>query len=105
MKYIEEQFILFPVMNMCFFCLSDSQKHASKEPFKENAGVKPIHNYLVPTPFVVANSTLCSVPGAREGIPSDKLNGTSFLLIEELYDLHCRMCVSKSLCFTYTLRC
>ncbi|XP_071350155.1 specifically androgen-regulated gene protein isoform X2 [Trachinotus anak] len=50
----------------------NSQKHASKEPIKENADTKPMQSYLVPTPFVMASSTLCSVATAKPGIPPDK---------------------------------
>lgn len=31
-----------------------------------------MQSYLVPTPFVMANSNLCSVPGNKPGIPPDK---------------------------------
>ncbi|XP_040890426.1 specifically androgen-regulated gene protein [Toxotes jaculatrix] len=52
--------------------LNDSQKHASKEPIKENADTKPMQSYLVPTPLVVASSTQCSVPSTKPGVPPDK---------------------------------
>ncbi|XP_041745196.1 specifically androgen-regulated gene protein-like isoform X1 [Coregonus clupeaformis] len=32
------------------------------------------HGYLVPTPFILANSTSCILPKARPGIPPDKEN-------------------------------
>ncbi|XP_018559950.1 specifically androgen-regulated gene protein [Lates calcarifer] len=49
--------------------LNDPQKHVSKEPIKENAKTKLMHSYLVPTPFVVASS---SVPSIKPGIRPDK---------------------------------
>ncbi|XP_022617104.1 specifically androgen-regulated gene protein-like [Seriola dumerili] len=52
--------------------LNDSQKPASKEPIKENADAKPMQSYLVPTPLVMASSTMCSVPSTTPGIPPDK---------------------------------
>uniref|UniRef100_A0A4W6FBP1 Zgc:158258 n=1 Tax=Lates calcarifer TaxID=8187 RepID=A0A4W6FBP1_LATCA len=39
------------------------------KPIKENAKTKLMHSYLVPTPFVVASS---SVPSIKPGIPPDK---------------------------------
>nr|XP_046238710.1 specifically androgen-regulated gene protein isoform X2 [Scatophagus argus] len=52
--------------------LSSSQKNASKEAMKENVDTKPTQTYLVPTPLVVASSSLCSVSSARPGVPPDK---------------------------------
>ncbi|XP_059185411.1 specifically androgen-regulated gene protein [Centropristis striata] len=52
--------------------ISGSQKHASKEPTKETVDTKHLQSYLVPTPFVVANSTPCSLPNAKPGIPPEK---------------------------------
>lgn len=49
-------------------CLSGSQKHASKDPIKDDVDTKPIQSYLVPTPFVVASGSPCSVPSAKPGI-------------------------------------
>ncbi|XP_073323629.1 specifically androgen-regulated gene protein [Pagrus major] len=52
--------------------LNSPKKHASKEPMKENVDTKLMQSYLVPTPFVVANGSPCSVPSAKPGVPSDK---------------------------------
>ncbi|XP_051270602.1 specifically androgen-regulated gene protein [Dicentrarchus labrax] len=52
--------------------LNSSQKHASKEPMKQNVDTKPMQSYLVPTPFVVARSSPCSVPIAKQSVPPDK---------------------------------
>lgn len=53
-------------------CLAGSQKHASEEPGKDNVVTKPMQSYLVPTPFAVASSSLCSVPSAKPGVPPDR---------------------------------
>lgn len=51
-------------MNMC---LSDSQELHSKALIQENDDTKPVQ--LVPTPFLVASSSLCSI--AKPGVLSD----------------------------------
>ncbi|XP_049428850.1 specifically androgen-regulated gene protein [Epinephelus fuscoguttatus] len=50
--------------------LNSSEKHASKEPTKENDDTKP--SYLVPTPLVVASISPCSPPKPKPGVPPDK---------------------------------
>ncbi|XP_054472380.1 specifically androgen-regulated gene protein [Anoplopoma fimbria] len=52
--------------------LNTSQKQASTEPIQECADTKPMQSYLVPTPFVVASSSPCSVLNAKTGVPPDK---------------------------------
>ncbi|XP_070704008.1 specifically androgen-regulated gene protein [Pempheris klunzingeri] len=52
--------------------LDGSQKHASKEPTKKSVDTKPLQSYLVPTPFVMASSSLCSVPSVKPSVPPDK---------------------------------
>ncbi|XP_029288365.1 specifically androgen-regulated gene protein [Cottoperca gobio] len=52
--------------------LNSSQKHASKELIKENVDSKPLQSYLVPTPFVMASRSPCSIPSAKPGVPPDK---------------------------------
>ncbi|XP_071756052.2 specifically androgen-regulated gene protein [Centroberyx gerrardi] len=55
--------------------LNSSPKHASKEAITENfKDHKPMQSYMVPTPFVMANSSPCSVPNAMPGFPPDKKN-------------------------------
>ncbi|KAJ4926945.1 hypothetical protein JOQ06_014687 [Pogonophryne albipinna] len=43
-----------------------------KQDFSENADTKPMHSYLVPTPFVIASSSPCSIPNAKAGFSPDK---------------------------------
>ncbi|XP_031157839.1 specifically androgen-regulated gene protein [Sander lucioperca] len=52
--------------------LNSSQKHASAEHKKENVDNKLMLSYLVPTPFVLASSSPCSVPNAKSSVPPDK---------------------------------
>lgn len=52
--------------------LNSSPKNASTEPPKKNMNTKLAHSYLVPTPFVVANSSSCSVVTAKPDIPPHK---------------------------------
>ncbi|XP_072239195.1 uncharacterized protein [Leuresthes tenuis] len=52
--------------------LSGSQRPASKEPIKKNVNTKPMQSYLVPTPLVVASSSLCSVPSTKQITHTDK---------------------------------
>ncbi|KAM4587768.1 specifically androgen-regulated gene protein isoform 1-T2 [Odontesthes bonariensis] len=52
--------------------LNGSQRPASKEPIKKKVDTKPMQSYLVPTPLVVASSSLCSVPSTKPITPTDK---------------------------------
>lgn len=53
--------------------LNGSQKLASEEPIKKNFDAMLVQSYLVPTPFVVANSSLSSVSSTKPGTPADKI--------------------------------
>ncbi|XP_069008388.1 specifically androgen-regulated gene protein [Embiotoca jacksoni] len=53
--------------------LNGSQKHASKEPIRENVDVKLMQGYLVPTPLVMTNSPPRSAPSTKPGTPADKI--------------------------------
>ncbi|XP_074495857.1 specifically androgen-regulated gene protein [Sebastes fasciatus] len=52
--------------------LNSPQKYACTEPMEENVDTKPMHSYLVPTPFVVASSSPCPVLSTKPGVPPDK---------------------------------
>ncbi|KAI3369311.1 hypothetical protein L3Q82_007565 [Scortum barcoo] len=52
--------------------LNSPQKHASKEPIKENVDIKPMQSYLVPTPLVMASSSRRPVPSAKPGVSPDR---------------------------------
>lgn len=53
-------------------CLSGSPKDAPTKLLKKNKLRKVEHSYLVPTPFVVANSSPCSVVTAKPDLPPHK---------------------------------
>lgn len=50
-------------------CLSGLQKPASQEQIKKNVDPRPMQGYLVPTPLVVASSSLGSVAGTKPVTP------------------------------------
>ncbi|XP_034021740.1 specifically androgen-regulated gene protein isoform X2 [Thalassophryne amazonica] len=55
--------------------LSDSLKHASAKPLRENVDTTYVQRYMVPTPLVVASSAGSvgtSVPSAKPRIPPDR---------------------------------
>lgn len=54
-------------------------RQSSKKTKKDNVETKLVHSYLVPTPFVVANSAPSSVPGAKSfpSLPVMSENSTS----------------------------
>lgn len=54
------------------FCLPGSEKSAPTELIKRNADIAHIQSYLVPTPFVVANHSVCSVPRSKPVGLTDK---------------------------------
>ncbi|XP_037535698.1 specifically androgen-regulated gene protein [Nematolebias whitei] len=43
----------------------NSSENSSKEPIKKNVNLKHLQSYLVPTPFVVASHSMCSVPSTK----------------------------------------
>ncbi|XP_029990373.1 specifically androgen-regulated gene protein [Sphaeramia orbicularis] len=49
--------------------LNSSPKDAPTEPPKKNINTKLGHSYLVPTPFVVASTSLCSAVPAKSDLP------------------------------------
>ncbi|CDQ77695.1 unnamed protein product [Oncorhynchus mykiss] len=57
--------------------------NVSKYPREQNG-------YLVPTPFILANSTSCILPKARPGIPQDKENSLSKPQVTALDNMLCQ---------------
>lgn len=60
----------------------NSSQNPAKQPIKKNVDTKHTHSYLVPTPFVVASGSHCSVPSTKslsavEGTASSKSQYTS----------------------------
>ncbi|KAK5872050.1 hypothetical protein PBY51_012784 [Eleginops maclovinus] len=45
---------------------------SQQQDLTENVDSKPMHSYLVPTPFAIASSSPSSIPNAKAGFPPDK---------------------------------
>ncbi|XP_019712127.1 specifically androgen-regulated gene protein isoform X1 [Hippocampus comes] len=58
--------------------LNGLQKHSSMETIREKVENKPIQNYLVPTPYVLASSSNCSEPKVKAGLRLNQKKSFSF---------------------------